>query len=130
MEHKGELDNIRIMYARMQAQLDETHKLLHEEHRKRFKWVCGVCLCLFPAHGAKILRVWGNGCYIACCLACHSMSPFHQHHLTVSSMYSALPQDGGRNHAPERGAHACAGPGVPPVAREVSAGARVVVTDK
>lgn len=37
MEHKGELDNIRIMYARMQAQLDETHKLLHEEHRKRFK---------------------------------------------------------------------------------------------
>lgn len=40
MEHKGELDNIRIMYARMQAQLDETHKLLHEEHRKRFKWVC------------------------------------------------------------------------------------------
>eukprot|EP00198_Chlamydomonas_reinhardtii_P003427 XP_001692763.1 predicted protein [Chlamydomonas reinhardtii] len=37
MEHKGELDNIRILYARMQAQLDETHKLLHEEHRKRFK---------------------------------------------------------------------------------------------
>ncbi|GLC41809.1 hypothetical protein PLESTM_001241900 [Pleodorina starrii] len=37
MEHKGELDNIRLMYARMQAQLDETHKLLHEEHRKRFK---------------------------------------------------------------------------------------------
>ncbi|KAG2486785.1 hypothetical protein HYH03_014584 [Edaphochlamys debaryana] len=37
MEHKGELDNIRIMYARMQAQLEETHKLLHEEHRKRFK---------------------------------------------------------------------------------------------
>lgn len=36
VEHKGELDNIRIMYARMQAQLDETHKLLHEEHRKRF----------------------------------------------------------------------------------------------
>lgn len=37
MEHKGELDNIRFMYARMQAQLDETHKLLHEEHRKRFQ---------------------------------------------------------------------------------------------
>ncbi|KXZ46909.1 hypothetical protein GPECTOR_39g403 [Gonium pectorale] len=37
MENKGELDNIRIMYARMQAQLEETHKLLHEEHRKRFK---------------------------------------------------------------------------------------------
>ncbi|GFR44254.1 hypothetical protein Agub_g5456 [Astrephomene gubernaculifera] len=37
LEHKGELDNIRLMYARMQAQLDDTHKLLHEEHRKRFK---------------------------------------------------------------------------------------------
>ena len=49
MEHKGELDNIRILYARMQAQLDETHKLLHEEHRKRFKSVrrqgCGVVWC-------------------------------------------------------------------------------------
>eukprot|EP00798_Chlamydomonas_sp_ICE-L_P022119 gene22119-29179_t len=37
LEHKGELDTIRMTYARMQAQLDETHKLLHEEHRKRFR---------------------------------------------------------------------------------------------
>jgi hypothetical protein len=37
MEHKAELDTIKVTYARMQAQLDETHKLLNEEHRRRFK---------------------------------------------------------------------------------------------
>ena len=37
LEIKAELDTIRLTYARMQAQLEETHKLLHEEHKKRFK---------------------------------------------------------------------------------------------
>jgi hypothetical protein len=37
MEHKAELDTIKVTYARMQAQLDETHKLLNEEHRRRFR---------------------------------------------------------------------------------------------
>lgn len=37
MEHKSELDSIKVTYARMQAQLDETHRLLNEEHRRRFR---------------------------------------------------------------------------------------------
>ena len=37
MEHKAELDAIKVTYARMQAQLDETHRLLNEEHRRRFR---------------------------------------------------------------------------------------------
>lgn len=37
LEHKSELDGIKLTYARMQAQLEETHNLLHDEHRKRFK---------------------------------------------------------------------------------------------
>lgn len=37
MEFKGDLDNLRITYARMQAQLEETHKLLHQEHKRRYR---------------------------------------------------------------------------------------------
>ncbi|KAG1672779.1 hypothetical protein FOA52_002767 [Chlamydomonas sp. UWO 241] len=37
MEHKAELDSIKVTYARMQSQLDETHKLLNDEHRRRFQ---------------------------------------------------------------------------------------------
>lgn len=36
MEHKAELDGIKASYTRMQAQLDETHRLLNDEHRRRF----------------------------------------------------------------------------------------------
>lgn len=37
MEHKVELDNLRAMYGRLQAQLDETHTALQSEHARRFK---------------------------------------------------------------------------------------------
>lgn len=47
MEHKAELDSIKVTYARMQAQLEETHKLLNDEHRRRFQ-----------VHGAVVGMVW------------------------------------------------------------------------